>query len=266
MSAIYPSLAGKVVLITGGAEGIGAATIEAFSRQGSTTIFLDIATESAKHLVARVKASKVENQIERTTVPNFYHCDVTDLPALQNLTQTIIAAYGRVDVLVNNAAAAGSSSRIATSDVTAESWQRAIDINLRHVFFLTQAVVPSMQAQGSGSIINLGSITWRIPTSDTPVYAATKAAIMGLTKTHSREFGAEGVRVNSVMPGSIATERQIKEVLTEEYQAFVRGRQSLQRDLGPEEVASVILFLASDDSRGVTGSSYVVDGGWVSDA
>jgi len=268
MSAIYPSLAGKVVLITGGAEGIGAATVEAFSRQGSTTLFLDIATTSAEALIANIKISKeVEpEKNDRTTIPIFHHCDVTDLPALQHLAQIILAEYGRIDVLVNNAAAAGSSSRIATNSITPESWQKAIDINLRHVFFLTQAVVPSMQARRSGSIINLGSITWRIPTSDTPVYAATKAAIMGLTKTHSREFGAWGVRVNSVMPGSIATERQIKEVLTEEYRAFVRERQSLQRELGPEEVANVILFLASDDSRGVTGSSYVVDGGWVSDA
>ncbi len=122
-----------------------------------------------------------------------------------------------------------------------------------------------MQEQGHGSIINMGSISWRIPAFGLPVYTTAKAAIMGLTKTHSKEFGKSGIRVNSVMPGAIATERQIKEVLTPEYRAEVMASQTIQRDLMPKEVAAVILFLASDDSSGVTGSSYVVDGGWVSD-
>ena len=119
---------------------------------------------------------------------------------------------------------------------------------------------------GPGSIVNMGSITWRIPTAGTPVYAACKAATMGMTKTHSKEFGPKGVRVNSVMPGAIATERQRKEVLTEEYRAEVFRNQSMKRHLEPVEVAKVVLFLASDDASAVTGSSYVVDGGWVGDA
>jgi NAD(P)-dependent dehydrogenase (short-subunit alcohol dehydrogenase family) len=122
-----------------------------------------------------------------------------------------------------------------------------------------------MRASGNGSIINMGSITWRIPATGLPVYTAVKAAIMGLTRTHAKEFGPWGIRVNSVMPGAIATERQIREVLTEEYRKEVMGAQSLKRNLVPMEVANVVVFLASEQASAVTGSSYVVDGGWCGD-
>lgn len=266
MSAIYPSLEGKVVLITGGAEGIAAAAVELFCRQGSTVIFLDISESSAKSLIDKVRSGKEADKDSRTTTPTFYHCDVTDLNQLKETAKKVLDIHGTVNVLVNSAAAAGAKSRVPSAEVTPESWEFDINVNLRHVFFLTQAIIPAMQRQGSGSIINMGSITWRIPTYGVPVYATAKAAIMGLTKTHSKEYGKDGIRVNSIMPGAIATERQIKEVLTPEYREFVMANQSMQRDLIPREVASVILFLASDDSSGVTGSSYVVDGGWVSDA
>ena len=133
------------------------------------------------------------------------------------------------------------------------------------MFFLTQAVIPSMRAAGGGSIVNMGSITWRIPAVGLPAYTTVKAAIMGLTRTHSKEFGEWNVRVNSVMPGAIATERQVKEVLTDEYRAWVFAAQSLKRDLLPVEAANVILFLASNEASAVTGSNYVVDGGWCGD-
>lgn len=265
MSAIYPSLEGKVVLVTGGAEGIAAAAVELFCRQGSIVIFLDISELSAKNLIDKVSSQKEVDQDRRTTIPTFYHCDVTDLNLLKETAKKVLDTHGTVNVLVNSAATAGAKSRVPSAEVTPESWEFDINVNLRHVFFLTQAIIPAMQKRGSGSIINMGSITWRIPTHGVPVYATAKAAIMGLTKTHSKEYGKDGVRVNSIMPGAIATERQIKEVLTPEYRDFVMANQSMQRDLIPREVASVILFLASDDSSGVTGSSYVVDGGWVSD-
>jgi NAD(P)-dependent dehydrogenase (short-subunit alcohol dehydrogenase family) len=166
---------------------------------------------------------------------------------------------------VNNAASAGAQTRLSTLATTPEAWDFNLNVNLRHIFFLTQALVPAMREAGSGSIINMGSITWRIPATGLPVYTAVKAAIMGLTRTHSKEFGPWGIRVNSVMPGAIATERQVKEVLTEEYRAEVMAAQSLKRDLVPMEVANVIVFLASDQASAVTGSSYVVDGGWCGD-
>lgn len=264
MSAIYPSLENKIVVITGGAEGIAAAAAELFCRQGSTVIILDISKSSAQALIDRLKSEK-GSEASKLTIPTFYECDVTDLDKLRTTAQKILEEFKTVHVLVNSAAAAGAKSRVPSSQVTPESWEFDINVNLRHIFFLTQAIVPAMQKQGSGSIINMGSITWRIPTHGVPVYATAKAAIMGLTKTHSKEYGKDGIRVNSVMPGAIATERQIKEVLTPEYREYVMANQTVQRDLLPREVASVILFLASDDSSGVNGSSYVVDGGWVSD-
>ncbi|KAH7030795.1 3-oxoacyl-reductase [Microdochium trichocladiopsis] len=258
--ATYPSLRGKVVLITGGAEGIGAAAVELFCRQQSKVVFLDISESSASQLQSRIA------QIPGATQPVFMHCDVTDLKRLKECADETLSRHGGVvDVLINNAGAAGEKARVPTEQVTPSSFDFDVSVNLRHQFFLTQAIVPAMQRQKKGSIINMGSITWRIPATRLPVYTLCKAAIVGLTRTHSREFGKDNVRVNSIMPGAIATERQIKEVLTAEYRAEVMAAQALKRDIIPEEVARVMLFLAADDSSAITGASYVVDAGWVSD-
>ncbi|TGJ83214.1 hypothetical protein E0Z10_g5560 [Xylaria hypoxylon] len=260
--ATYPSLRGKSVLITGGAEGIGAASVENFWQQGSNVAFLDISDTSAQKLLDRLRTSHPENQ---TPLPKFLHCDVTDLDRLRACAEEVVAEHGAVDILLNNAASAGGDTRLPTEEVTPESWDAEVNVNLRHQFFLTQAVLPGMKAKGKGSIINMGSISWSIPAVGFPVYTLCKAAVLGMTRTHSKEFGKWGVRVNSVMPGSIATQRQIDEVLTPEYRAEVMAAQTIQRHLTPEEVARLILFLAADDSSAITGSSYVVDGGWVSD-
>ncbi|KAF5017087.1 hypothetical protein F66182_11034 [Fusarium sp. NRRL 66182] len=262
--AIYPSLRDKTVLITGGAEGIGASTVELFALQGCKVIFLDISASSAQQIIGLV-VSHSKDKEDTIKAPIFYECDVSDLAKLQSTVREILLEHGPINVLVNNAAAAGNRARLATEDVTAEDWDFNINTNLRHVFFLSQAIIPSMKEAGGGSIINLGSITWRIPAQGTPVYGACKAAIMGLTRTQSKEFGRFNIRINSVMPGAIATDRQRAEVLTPEYREEVMRGQSLQRDLVPEDVAKVIVFLGSDEASGVTGSSYVVDGGWCSD-
>ena len=268
LGVTYHCLDGKNVLITGGAEGIGAATVEHFVFQGCQVIFLDINEDAANRTIIRVLtlfSETLQGRLSKTVQePVFYKCDLTDLDALRNTLAAILERFHTIDVLVNNAAAAGGSSRIATPDVTPAAFDYSINANLRHVFFCTQHLLPSLKAS-RGCIINLGSITWRIPASDVPVYSACKAAIMGLTRAHSKEFGKWGVRVNSVMPGAIATERQRKEVLTEEYRNEVMRNQSLQRDLEPGEVAGVVVFLASTMASGVTGSSYVVDGGWCGD-
>jgi NAD(P)-dependent dehydrogenase (short-subunit alcohol dehydrogenase family) len=263
--AIYPNLRGKNVLITGGAEGIGAAAVELFALQGAQVIVLDISTSSAQSLIAKLK--NLTDPITHAPVPTpiFHQSDVADLPNLQALAQEILQTHTTIHILINNAATAGSLARRDTMSMTPESWDFNMNVNLRHMFFLTQAFVPAMRAAGGGSIVNMGSITWRIPAVGLPAYTTIKAAIMGLTRTHSKEFGPWGIRVNSVMPGAIATERQIKEVLTDEYRAEVMAAQSLKRDLEPMEVAKVIVFLASDEASAVTGSSYVVDGGWCSD-
>ena len=262
--AIYPSLRGKNVLITGGAEGIGAAAVELFALQGSQVIILDISGSSAQTLITKI-TSLPTSESQPIPTPIFHQCDVSDLPALQSLATKILQDHGTVHILINNAASAGALSRKDTLSTTPEAWDFNMNVNLRHMFFLTQAVVPSMREAGGGSIINMGSITWRIPAVGLPAYTTVKAAIMGLTRTHSKEFGPWGIRVNSVMPGAIATERQIREVLTDEYKQQTLDAQALKRVLTPEEVARTILFLASDDASAITGSSYVVDGGWVGD-
>ncbi|KAI5921464.1 NAD(P)-binding protein [Camillea tinctor] len=260
--AIYPSLRGKSVLISGGAEGIGAAAVELFCRQGSDVVFLDINSAAARQLRERIGA------IPGASSPAFLRCDVTDLEAVRACAEQAMAERGgAVDVLVNNAAAAGAEARCGSLDVTPEGFGSCVDVNLRHQFFLTQAVVAGMKRQGrAGSIINMGSITWSIPAVGVPVYTLCKAATMGMTRTHSKEFGPDGIRVNSVMPGSVVTQRQLDEVLTtEQLRAEILALQSLKREILPEDVARLILFLAADDSSAITGSSYVVDGGWVSD-
>lgn len=261
--ATYPSLRGKVVLITGGAEGIGAATTRMFVHQASKVIILDISEPSATALINSIhEDEKATPSPSGFHPPEFYHCDVTSLPRLREVADSVLATHTAVDILINNAAAAGRQSRVPSIQVTPDIWDLDVNTNLRHIFFLTTYLVPAMQRQRSGSIINMGSITWRIPSTDTPVYATCKAAILGLTRTHAKEFGGDGVRVNSVMPGAIATERQRREVLTEAYREEVMRSQSLKRDLLPEDVARVVLFLGSEEASGVTGSSYVVDGGW----
>ncbi|KAI0390695.1 3-oxoacyl-reductase [Xylariaceae sp. FL0594] len=258
--ATYPSLRGKVVLITGGAEGIGASCVEMFWNQGSTVVFLDYSESSARELLAKLE------QQNKGPLPRFLHCVVTDLPRLRACADQVLDSHaGGVDILINNAASAGAHSRVPSADVTPESWDADVNVNLRHLFFLTQAVVPCMRQKGKGAIINMGSITWRIPAVGSPVYTLCKAAVMGMTRTHAREFGECGIRVNSVMPGSVATKRQRDEVLTDEYRAEVWGAQAVKRDIEPDEVARLVLFLAADDSAAITGSSYVVDAGWVGD-
>ncbi|KAL4883588.1 hypothetical protein BJY04DRAFT_27205 [Aspergillus karnatakaensis] len=267
--AIYPSLQGKTVLISGGASGIGAATVEYFALQGSQVVFLDINQEAAQKTIDHVSSLRSSEaalpHYPAIKSPIFYHCDLTDLPSLQATASKVLQEHGSIHVLINNAAATGKSARLNTPAVTPDAWDLLVNANLRHVFFLSQAFIPSMKNAGGGSIVNLGSISWRIPAGDQPVYGACKAAILGLTRMQSKEYGPSNIRINSVMPGAIATQRQRDEVLTPEYRAEVFAGQSLKRDLVPEEVAKVIVFLASDEASAVTGSSYVVDGGWVGD-
>ncbi|KAK4495133.1 hypothetical protein PRZ48_013460 [Zasmidium cellare] len=260
--ATYPSLQGKTVVITGGSEGIGAAAVRMFAHQGSQVIVLDISESSFTKLLEEIKT----NSTQTTIIPTFHQCDVTDLIRLKEIADDIIKTNNnKVDVLINNAASSAGKARVGTFEVTEESWEFNLNVNLRHQFFLTQYLVPAMKNAGGGSIINMGSITWRIPATGLPIYTTCKSAVLGLTRTHAREFGKDNIRVNSVMPGSIATERQIREVLTEEYKQQTLDAQALKRVLTPEEVARTILFLASDDASAITGSSYVVDGGWVGD-
>lgn len=251
--ASYPSLRDRAVVVTGGASGIGASIVAHFAGQGARVAFLDVQDEAAGELIEGLKA-------ERVSEPKYFRCDLSDVPALQDCAERAIAALGGVDVLVNNAA---NDQRHRIEDVTPEYWDASIAVNLRPQFFMIQAVLPTMKAAGRGSIINMSSISWIIPSTGVPVYIAAKAAIVGLTRTLAHELGPQGIRVNAVLPGAIATEKQRRLVYTPEYKAEIMASQALKRDILPEDVSRLVLFLAADDSSAITNQSYVVDGGWV---
>jgi NAD(P)-dependent dehydrogenase (short-subunit alcohol dehydrogenase family) len=243
--ASYPSLRDRT--------GIGASIVEQFAMQGARVAFLDVQDEPARELAASLVA-------EGHPAPEYFHCDLTDLEALKEMAERAIRQLGGVDVLVNNAA---NDQRHRIEDVTPEYWDHSIATNLRPHFFMIQAVLPAMRAAGRGSILNMSSISWLIPSTGVPLYATAKAAIVGMTRTLAHELGPEGIRVNAVLPGAIVTEKQKRLVYTPEYKAEILSSQALKRDILPEEVARLILFLAADDSAAITNQSYIIDGGWI---
>ena len=249
----YSSLRDQVVLITGGASGIGAALVEHFALQGSRVAFLDLAGDSAQALIDDIRP-RCEH------CPIFVHCDLTDIAALRGAIEKVESELGTVRVLVNNAA---RDDRHKFAEVTPEYWDDRMNVNLRHQFFATQAVVAGMTRAGGGSIINMSSISWMIPSTGLPAYVTAKAAIAGMTRTLAREVGDANIRVNCVSPGAIMTERQRRLWMTPDYLAEIMQRQALKRELMPDDVARLVLFLASDDSSAITGQNFVIDGGWV---
>lgn len=250
--ANYPSLSDRVVIVTGGATGIGEAMVESFAHQGAKVCFLDVQDDAAAALTERLRSFP--------NIPVYHHCDLTDIAALQKSIEHIVREFGTVDVLVNNAA---NDTRHNILEVTPEFWDRTIAVNLKHQFFAVQAVISVMQRAQRGSIINMSSIGWVVPSIRQSVYVTAKAAIVGLTRTLAHELGRDNIRVNAIMPGAILTERQQRLWLTEEYKAEVLRNQALKRMILPEEVARLALFLAADDSTAITNQSYVIDAGWV---
>lgn len=251
--AHYPSLRDVLVVISGGASGIGAAMVEQFALQDAQVAFFDIEEASASALI-----HKIGKGVQHS--PKFLHCDLTNIDELRSAIKNIEAEIGTIRVLVNNAA---NDDRHKTAEVTPEYWDQRMNVNLRHHFFAIQAVAPGMTSAGGGSIINMSSISWMIPTTGLPAYIAAKAGIVGLTRTLSRELGGANIRVNSISPGAILTERQRRLWMTPEYLAEVMRNQALKRELSPDDVARLVLFLASDDSSGITGQNFVIDAGWV---
>jgi len=251
--ASYPSLRERVVLVTGGGSGIGSSIVEHFALQGARVAFLDIAAEESERLVRSLAPWCAY-------APTFVYCDLTDITALRSAVATVETRLGAVGVLVNNAA---NDDRHRYEAVTPEYWDRCMAVNLRHHFFAIQAVVPRMAEAGGGSIINMSSIAWMIPSTGQPGYVTAKAAIVGLTRAMAHELAPINIRVNSILPGAIVTERQQRLWLTPEYTAEILARQAVKRSLVPADVARLVLFLASTDSQAITNQSFIVDGGWV---
>ena len=245
-SAIYPSLAGKRVVITGGGSGIGAGLVEAFARQGAETIFVDILEEESNALVARLSGTPIK------TV--FYRLDLTDLAAVE----AFFLSLGGIDVLVNNA---GNDDRHSLNDVTPAYWDERMAVNLRHMLFAAKAVAPGMKARGGGAIINFGSISWHLGLEGLLLYETAKAAIEGMTRALARELGGDNIRVTTVVPGNVKTPRQMK-WYSPEGEAEIVAQQCLKARVTPQHVASLVLFLASDDGRMCTGHEYWIDAGW----
>ncbi|MEN5170772.1 SDR family oxidoreductase [Brevundimonas pondensis] len=248
--AIYPSLKGRLAVITGGGSGIGAGLVEAFARQGARVVFFDIAEAESRALEASLA--------DLSPAPVFKVCDLTQVEALQAALVEVVAHHGPIDILINNAA---SDDRHALAEVTPAYWDDRIAVNLRHLYFAAQSVAPAMRAQGRGVILNLGSISWHLGLPDLSIYETAKAGIEGMTRALARELGADGVRVACIVPGNVKTPRQMK-WYTPEGEAEIVAAQCLKGRIEPRDVAALALFLASDDARFITGHEYFVDAGW----
>lgn len=251
-AARYPSLDGRGVVVTGGGSGIGMYLVEAFAAQGARVGFLDIDAAAAEH-VADVCADIGPR-------PDYVVCDLRDVDALRAAIATLRARVGPVRVLVNNA---GNDDRRPAPEVEPDYWDDRMAVNMRHQFFAAQAVMVDMG--GGGSIVNMGSNAWMQGASGLIAYTTAKSAIQGLTRSLAREVGTQGIRVNSIAPGWILTERQVtraRAVLTGKFDEYL-AKQALKRFLLPPDVARMALFLGADDSQMITGQTFVVDGGVV---
>lgn len=247
--AVYPSLSGKAVLITGGATGIGASMVEHFAAQGARVGFLDIDAAAGEALAGRLGGAA-----------RFLPCDVRDVERLKATIGAFEAESGHIDVLVNNAA---NDDRHKADEVDTAYWDNRMATNLRPQFFAAQAVRAGMARAGGGSIINLGSVVVQMAAAEMVAYVAAKAAVYGMTRALAREFGPDRIRVNCLVPGWVMTERQIRLWLDAAGEQRIAERQCLPDKLVPEDIARMALFLAADDSRHCTSQSFIVDGGWV---
>ncbi len=251
--ATYPSLRDRAVFVTGGAAGIGASLVLHFATQGARVAFVDIAAAAGEALAADVAGQGMPP-------PLFMAVDLRDIAALREAVDRAGRELGPIRVLVNNAA---NDDRHAVDDVTPAYWDDRMNINLRHQFFAAQAVRPQMRAAGGGAIVNMGSIVWKLGMGGLPAYSTAKAAIGGLTRSLARDLGPDGIRVNTVLPGWIMTERQVALWLDDAGERALMTEQCLKEKIHPADVARLVLFLAADDSRMITSQDFVIDGGRV---
>lgn len=247
----YASLDGRVVVITGGSTGIGAALVEAFAVQGAKVAFVDIDIPGGEALCEELVARGLNR-------PLFIPCDISDISALKQSIQKVAADLGDISVLVNNAA---NDQRYDTRTITEEDWYRGLAVNLHPAFFAAQAVQPMMAKLGGGSIINISSINVQFGPPNLASYITAKAGILGISKALATDYGLDNIRVNSILPGWVATAKQLEKWLTPEEEAELMKRVCLKKRLGVHDVASLALFLAADDSSMITSQEFIVDGG-----
>ena len=252
LTAQYPSLRDRAVFITGGGSGIGETLVRAFTAQGAKVAFIDVAEDDSRALAEALAGAGQAR-------PWWRRCDVRDVEALRAAMADAARELGDFHVLVNNVA---SDTRHTLAEVTPAFYDDRIAINQRAALFAMQAVVPGMQRLGSGSIVNLGSIGWQIKSADYPCYAVSKSAVNGLTRGTAASLGRDRIRVNTVTPGWVMTERQKRLWVTPEAETEIDRNQCLPDRLQPEDIAAMVLFLASDDARMCTAQEFTVDGGW----
>ncbi|WP_119154200.1 SDR family NAD(P)-dependent oxidoreductase [Caldimonas tepidiphila] len=250
--ARYPSLVDRCVFVSGGATGIGASLVEHFTAQGAQVAFVDIDAGAGSALAARLAGAR--------HAPLFVEADVCDIAALERAIEAAHGHFGPVRVLLNNAA---NDRRHEVDATTPETWDAGIAVNLKHQFFAARAVAADMRRAGGGSIVNFGSVSWMLKQANLPVYATAKAAVQGLTHSLARELGPLGIRVNTLVPGWVMTDRQLRLWVDDAARAEIARGQCINRPVLPEHVAQMALFLAADDSAMCTGQEYIVDGGWV---
>jgi len=249
--ARYPSLEGMPVIISGGASGIGETIVREFAAQGSKVGFVDIAADKGEALAAELTAAG--------QTAKFVRCDITDVAVYQEVIRGFEAAHGPALALANNAA---NDTRIDWSEVTPDAWDKAIAVNLRHQFFAAQSVIPGMIKAGKGSIINFGSISWMILVGNLAAYTASKAAAHGMSRSLARDLGPHGIRVNTLVPGWVMTERQLTHWIDDAANQLIDSSQALKGRVYPGDIARMALFLAADDSRMISAQDFLVDGGW----
>jgi NAD(P)-dependent dehydrogenase (short-subunit alcohol dehydrogenase family) len=247
-SAIYPSLAGRTIVVTGGGSGIGADIVRGFARQKARVFFLDIAEKDSEALAA-----------ELGDTAEYLKCDLTNLDQLRQTLAGIEQKAGPVHALVNNAA---NDDRHSFDQVTPAYWEERMNRNLRHYFFAAQAVAAGMRRAGGGAIINLGSVSWHLGLADLALYEIAKAGIEGLTRALARDLGEAAIRVTSVIPGAVRTARQMALWHTPDEEKKIVTQQCIKARVEPKDVSAMVQFLASDDARFCTAHAYWVDAGY----
>jgi len=253
MTATYHDIDGKSVLVTGGASGIGASIVRAFCAQGARVGFFDIDDGAAQSLIKSVRD-------ETGVVPVYKSLDLRDQAAIPGAVRDLSSEIGAIDVLVNNAA---RDDRHAPEDIGPDQWRDGLDVNLSHHFFCAQAVAPGMKQKGSGSIINFSSVSYLMGLPDLVAYETAKAGIIGLTRALARDWGQDGIRVNAVTPGCIMTKRQLDLWISPADEERIQEQQCVKRRLVGDDVAQMVLFLASNVSSACSSQNFIVDGGIV---